>query len=127
MAHLQLGNVLLRTGIFSWWSWAASFALLPAYLSYGGWGGQYVGSAPEVAMVVLAALLGIGLAGLVDQAHGGNKGQRIAQILRGCGADLATGQRSGLGQALLGIDGLQPPGQGVNAGQIDHGGNGAVL
>lgn len=57
----MLGNVVLRTGLFSWWSWAASFALLPAYLSYGGWGGQAIGSAPETAIVVLAALLGVGL------------------------------------------------------------------
>ncbi len=57
----MLGNVLLRTGVLSWWSWAVSFALLPAYLSYGGWGGQAVGSAPETPIVVLAALLGIGV------------------------------------------------------------------
>lgn len=57
----MLGNVLLRTGIFSWWSWAVSFALLPAYLSYGGWGGQAVGSAPETVIVALTALLGIGI------------------------------------------------------------------
>ncbi|KRA38511.1 MULTISPECIES: hypothetical protein [unclassified Nocardioides] len=57
----MLGNIVLRTGFFSWWSWAASFALLPAYLSYGGWGGQAVGSAPETSIVVLAALLGIGI------------------------------------------------------------------
>ncbi len=56
-----LGNVVLRTGLFSWWSWAASFALLPAYLSYGGWGGQAEGNPPEPAIVVLAALLGIGV------------------------------------------------------------------
>ncbi|WP_435770552.1 UbiA family prenyltransferase [Nocardioides sp. SYSU DS0651] len=57
----MLGNVLLRTGILSWWSWAASFALLPAYLSYGGWGGQAVGSPPEPAIVALAAALGVGV------------------------------------------------------------------
>lgn len=57
----MLGNVVLRTGFFSWWSWAASFALLPAYLSYGGWGGQAQGSAPEPVIVALAALLGIGV------------------------------------------------------------------
>lgn len=56
-----LGNVLLRTGFFSWWSWAASFALLPAYLSFGGWGGQAEGNPPETSIVVLAALLGIGV------------------------------------------------------------------
>ncbi|WGX95738.1 UbiA family prenyltransferase [Nocardioides sp. L-11A] len=57
----MLGNIVLRTGFWSWWSWAASFALLPAYLSYGGWGGKAVGSPPEPAIVVLAALLGIGV------------------------------------------------------------------
>ncbi|WP_418057940.1 hypothetical protein [Pimelobacter simplex] len=57
----MLGNVVLRTGFFSWWSWAASFALLPAYLSYGGWGGQAQGHAPEPVIVALAALLGIGV------------------------------------------------------------------
>ncbi|GAB2974843.1 UbiA family prenyltransferase [Nocardioides montaniterrae] len=57
----MLGNVMLRTGLLSWWSWAVSFALLPCYLSYGGWGGRALGPAPETAMVVLAALLGIGV------------------------------------------------------------------
>lgn len=56
-----LGNVVLRTGFFSWWSWAVSFALLPAYLSFGGWGGQAEGNPPETSIVVLAALLGIGV------------------------------------------------------------------
>lgn len=57
----MLGNVLLRTGVLSWWSWAASFALLPAYLSYGGWGGQAEGPPPETSITVLAALLGVGV------------------------------------------------------------------
>jgi 4-hydroxybenzoate polyprenyltransferase len=61
VAVAMLGNIVLRTGFFSWWSWAASFALLPAYLSWGGWGGKAVGSAPEPAIVALAALLGIGI------------------------------------------------------------------
>lgn len=56
-----LGNVVLRTGFFSWWSWAASYALLPAYLSFGGWGGQAEGNPPEPSIVALAALLGIGV------------------------------------------------------------------
>lgn len=56
-----LGNVVLRTGFLSWWSWAASYALLPAYLSYGGWGGQAEGNPPEPVILVLAALLGIGV------------------------------------------------------------------
>lgn len=61
VAVAMLGNIVLRTGFFSWWSWAASFALLPAYLSWGGWGGKAVGSAPEPAIVALAALLGVGI------------------------------------------------------------------
>ncbi|MEV4999677.1 UbiA family prenyltransferase [Nocardioides sp. LML1-1-1.1] len=56
-----LGNVVLRTGLLSWWSWAVSFALLPAYLSFGGWGGQAEGNPPETSIVVLAALLGVGV------------------------------------------------------------------
>ena len=57
----MLGNVILRTGFFSWVTWAASFAMLPAYLSYGGWGGQSVGEPPETALTILAAFLGIGV------------------------------------------------------------------
>ncbi|GAB4012576.1 UbiA family prenyltransferase [Nocardioides ultimimeridianus] len=57
----MLGNVTLRKGILSWWSWAVSFGLLPYYLSYGGWGGKFVGTPPEPAIVVLAALLGVGI------------------------------------------------------------------
>ena len=57
----MLGNVMLRTGFFSWVTWAISFAMLPAYLSYGGWGGQAVGDPPETSITVLAALLGIGV------------------------------------------------------------------
>lgn len=56
-----LGNVALRRGRFSWLPWAASFALYPAYLSYGGWGGGAEGDPPQVAIVVLAALLGVGV------------------------------------------------------------------
>ncbi|MBS45093.1 MAG: hypothetical protein CMH83_18375 [Nocardioides sp.] len=56
-----LGNVVLRQGPLSWLPWAASFALYPAYLSHGGWGGSYEGDAPRLAMVVLAAALGVGV------------------------------------------------------------------
>jgi 4-hydroxybenzoate polyprenyltransferase len=57
----MLGNVMLRTGFFSWVTWAISFGMLPAYLSYGGWGGQAVGEPPETAITILAGLLGIGV------------------------------------------------------------------
>ncbi|HET9420458.1 MAG TPA: hypothetical protein VFO49_04925, partial [Nocardioides sp.] len=48
-------------GLLSWVPWALSFALYPAYVSYGGWGGQAEGPAPEVVMTLLAGLLGIGV------------------------------------------------------------------
>jgi hypothetical protein len=57
----MLGNVVLRTGLLSFVPWAVAFALYPSFLSYGGWGGGEHGSPPEVAMIVLAALLGIGV------------------------------------------------------------------
>jgi 4-hydroxybenzoate polyprenyltransferase len=51
----------IRRGVWSWLPWAGSFALLPGFVSYGGWGGQDVGTPPEVSVTVLAALLGIGV------------------------------------------------------------------
>ncbi|CAB4724783.1 unannotated protein [freshwater metagenome] len=56
-----LANLVLRQGLLSWVPWAAAFALYPAFLSYGGWGGATEGSPPQPAMVVLAAVLGIGV------------------------------------------------------------------
>ncbi len=61
LATGMLGNVVLRQGVLSWLTWAISFALYPAYLSYGGWGGIAEGSAPQPAMTLLAALLGVGI------------------------------------------------------------------
>jgi 4-hydroxybenzoate polyprenyltransferase len=51
----------LRKGLLSWLPWAASYALYPAFLSYGGWGGQAKGAPPELLLTGLAALLGIGV------------------------------------------------------------------
>ncbi|MQW76165.1 hypothetical protein GHK92_09785 [Nocardioides sp. dk4132] len=62
----MLANLVLRRGLLSWLPWALSYALYPAYLSYGGWGGADTGSAPEPVMVVLAAFLGIGVHLLVS-------------------------------------------------------------
>jgi 4-hydroxybenzoate polyprenyltransferase len=56
-----MGNVVLRTGLLSWLPWAVSWGLLPAFLSYGGWGGQFEGDPPSTLMVVLFALLGVGV------------------------------------------------------------------
>ena len=53
--------VWLRKGFLSWLPWAAAFALYPAFLSYGGWGGQAEGAPPELVITGLAALLGIGV------------------------------------------------------------------
>jgi 4-hydroxybenzoate polyprenyltransferase len=52
---------MIRQGFLSWVPWAASFGLLPAFLSYGGWGGQDNGAPPEILVTVLAAVLGIGV------------------------------------------------------------------
>ncbi|QVT78530.1 hypothetical protein ENKNEFLB_00907 [Nocardioides aquaticus] len=54
-----LGNLVLRGGVLSWVPWAVSFGLYPAYLTYGGWGGDHLGSPPSVLVTVLAALLGV--------------------------------------------------------------------
>ncbi len=70
----MLGNAgLLRKGRLSFLTWAASFALLPAFLAYGGWGGSGTDTPPTVAISLCAALLGVGvhmllaLPGLVDE------------------------------------------------------------
>lgn len=56
-----LANLVLRKGVLSWLPWAAQFAVYPAFLSYGGWGGATTGTAPEILMCVFAALLGVGV------------------------------------------------------------------
>lgn len=55
----MLGNVLLRRGLFSWVTWAASYALYPAFLAYGGFAGDGQDTPPEIAITALAAALGI--------------------------------------------------------------------
>ena len=54
-----LSNVMLRRGLFSWVTWAASFALYPAFLAYGGFAGDGMDTPPEIAVTALAAALGI--------------------------------------------------------------------
>jgi 1,4-dihydroxy-2-naphthoate octaprenyltransferase len=83
-----LGNRLLRTGPLSWVPWAVAFALYPAYLSYGGWGGAAHGHPPTVAMSVAAAFLGVGvhvvtsLRGLVDDNRAGRRHLPLRLALR---------------------------------------------
>ncbi len=43
----------------SWLGWAVTFGLLPAFLSYGGWGGGRHGGPPTVAITAVAAVLGV--------------------------------------------------------------------
>lgn len=83
-----LGNRVLRTGPLSWLPWAVAFALYPAYLSFGGWGGTAHGHPPTVAMTAAAALLGVGvhvltsLRGLVDDNRSGRRHLPLHLALR---------------------------------------------
>ncbi len=54
-------NSRIKLTVLSPLPWALSFALLPAFLSYGGWGGGEHGGPPTITMTVLAGLLGIGI------------------------------------------------------------------
>lgn len=77
VAAAWLYNTRLKLTVLSWLPWAVSFALLPAFLSYGGWGGGLHGGPPNLLIVGLAALLGIGvhfftaLPDLVGDNHNG--------------------------------------------------------
>jgi len=84
----SLGTRLLGRGRLSWLPWAIAFALYPAYLSYGGWGGAADGRPPTVAMTVAAAFLGVGvhvlasLRGLVDDNRAGRRHLPLRLALR---------------------------------------------
>ncbi len=56
-----LGQQGLRRGLLSWVPWAVSFALLPSYVTYGGYGGSAEATPAEPVMSVLFAALGIGV------------------------------------------------------------------
>lgn len=83
-----MGNVAFRRGLLSWVTWAASFALYPAFLSYGGWGGAALGEPPEVSITVLAGVLGIcvhvlrALPGLVADNRDGQRHLPLRIALR---------------------------------------------
>jgi 4-hydroxybenzoate polyprenyltransferase len=82
------GNRWLRDGPMSWLPWAASFALYPAYLSYGGWGGGAAGDPPTIAMTALSAALGVcvhvltSLPGLVEDNRAGRRSLPVRLALR---------------------------------------------
>ncbi len=81
-------NRWLRNGVLSWLPWAISFALYPAYLSYGGWSGGATGHPPTVAITVAAAVLGVGvhvltsLSGLVEDNRAGRRHLPLRLALR---------------------------------------------
>jgi 4-hydroxybenzoate polyprenyltransferase len=56
-----IGTRLFRKSILSWVPITLSFALLPAFLSYGGYGGGSQGDPPTIAMTIAAGLLGFGV------------------------------------------------------------------
>lgn len=64
-----LVSLRLRRTALSWLPWAVGYGLLPAFLSYGGWGGGVHGEPPTWAMTALAALLGIGVHLLTSLPH----------------------------------------------------------
>lgn len=74
-----LGNVALRRSVLSFLPWALSFALYPAFLSYGGWGGRATGNPPQWSIVAVSALLGVAVHlflsawGLVADDHEGSR------------------------------------------------------
>jgi 4-hydroxybenzoate polyprenyltransferase len=83
-----MGNVTFRKGWLSWLTWAVSYALYPAFLSYGGWGGATVGDPPEISITVLAGLLGVcvhflrALPGLVADNRDGHRHLPLRIALR---------------------------------------------
>ncbi len=62
LATLPVGyvhNRWLHPTALSWVGWAATFALLTCFVTYGGWGRDADGSAPLTSFVVLCAVLGV--------------------------------------------------------------------
>lgn len=62
LATLPIGwvhNRWLHRTAWSFLGWALTFALYPAFLAYGGWAGTTHGSAPTIAVTLVAAALGV--------------------------------------------------------------------
>jgi len=91
LATLPLGwlhnHWLHRTG-FSFLAWTLSFALAPAFLAYGGWGGGMHGEAPTWAVSAAAAAVGLcwhlatSLGDLVDDNKSGARTLPLRLALR---------------------------------------------
>ncbi|HET7683323.1 MAG TPA: UbiA family prenyltransferase [Marmoricola sp.] len=52
-------NRWLHRGAFSWVGWVLTFALLPAFLAYGGWAGGVHGAPPTWQFTAAAAAVGL--------------------------------------------------------------------
>jgi 4-hydroxybenzoate polyprenyltransferase len=83
-----VGDRLLHARALSFVPWMASFALYPAFLAYGGWGGVGSPTPPTPVMIALAAALGLGvhvllaLPGLVHDHEEGEKSFPLLVALR---------------------------------------------
>lgn len=83
-----VGDRLLHARVLSFVPWVASFALYPAFLAYGGWGGVGTSTPPTAAMTVLAGALGLAvhvllaLPGLVDDHEEGERSLPMVLALR---------------------------------------------
>ncbi|GAB3024666.1 hypothetical protein GCM10011376_10280 [Nocardioides flavus (ex Wang et al. 2016)] len=88
LAVSAVGDRFLHARPLSFVPWVVSFALYPAFLAYGGWGGIGAPTPPEVAMVALTAALGLGvhvlvaLPGLVDDHAEGERSLPMLLALR---------------------------------------------
>lgn len=105
----MLGNLVLRHGVLSWWSWAVGFALYPALLSYGGWAGTGSETPPEIVVTLLAALLGVcvhvlvALPGLVLDHENGRRHLPLRIALRIGAARLLWATLVATGLVLAGL------------------------
>ena len=79
-----VGDRFLHARALSFVPWMASFALYPAFLAYGGWGGVGSPTPPTPVMVALAAALGLGvhvLLALPGLVHDHEEGERSFPML----------------------------------------------
>ena len=83
-----VGDRFLHARPLSFVPWMASFALYPAFLAYGGWGGVGAPTPPTPVMIALSAALGLGvhvllaLPGLVHDHEEGEKSFPLLVALR---------------------------------------------
>ena len=91
VATLPIGwlhNKWLHRTAFSWVGWTLTFALLPAFLAYGGWGKGIHGDAPTYAVTGAAAAVGFclhfvsTLGDLVDDNKSGARNLPLRIALR---------------------------------------------